>query len=153
MCPFNAAMTSFGRVLEAEQRLVGVQAEEVLEAGRDGVQHPDVGAGREEPVALAAQDDDVHVVVEAGLQDGLVELPHHRVGVGVRRRVVHLDDRDAVGGAVVNDLLVVVGARPDAGLGGGAHWVLLEASNGEDYQPEPSSIGPVGSTHSSVPSA
>ena len=74
-----------GRVLEAQERLVGVQAEEVLEAGRDGVQHADVGAGREEPVALAAQDDHVHVVVEAGLQDRVVELPVHGVRVGVGR--------------------------------------------------------------------
>ena len=48
-----------GRVLEADERLVGVQAEEVLEARRDGVEHADVRAGREELVALAAQDDDV----------------------------------------------------------------------------------------------
>ena len=122
-----------GRVLEAQQRLVGVQAEEVLEAGRDGVQHADVRAGREEPVALAAQDDDVDVVVEAGLQDRLVELAVHRVGVGVGGRIVDLDDRDAVGGAVVDDGVVELRARPVAGLGGCAHEasiVLIRAGDG-----------------------
>src|SRR5215831_14535556 len=72
-----------GRVLEAQERLVGVQAEEVLEARRDGVEHPDVGAGREETVALAPQDDHVDVVVETRLQDRVVELPHKGVGVGI----------------------------------------------------------------------
>ena len=113
-----------GRVLEAQQRLVGVQAEEVLEAGRDGVEHADVRAGREEAVALAAQHDDVHVVVEAGLEDRLVELAVHRVGVGVGRRIVDLDDGDAVGGAVVDDRAIELRARPVAGLGGCAHGFL-----------------------------
>ena len=72
--PVDRRDHQLGRALEPQQRLVGVQAEEVLEAGRDGVQHPDVGAGREETVSLSPQDDDVHVVVEPGLQDRLVEL-------------------------------------------------------------------------------
>ena len=101
-----------GRVLEAQERLVGVQAEEVLEPRRDGVQHPDVRAGGEEAVSLAAQDDHVHFVIEAGLQDGVVQLAHHRVRVGVGRRVVHLDDRDPVLGPVLDDGVIELRARP-----------------------------------------
>src|SRR5207302_1888518 len=47
------------RLLEAVERLVRVEAEEVLEAGRDLLEHLDVRARREELVALAGEDDDV----------------------------------------------------------------------------------------------
>jgi hypothetical protein len=65
-----------------------VQAEVVLEVGVGGLQHVDVGAGAEELVAFAAQNDHVDVLVEARLEGDLVQLAHHLVGVGVVRRIV-----------------------------------------------------------------
>ena len=73
------------RLLEAQQRLVGVEAEVVLERLVRLFEHVDVGAGAEELLAVAGDDEDVDVVVEARLEDGGVELLHHLVGVGVAR--------------------------------------------------------------------
>ena len=51
----------------------------------------------------AGEQDDVDVVVHARLEDGLVELAVHLVGVGVGRRIVHLDHGDTVFDAVVDE--------------------------------------------------
>ena len=59
VCPFSAAMTSFGVCSSRSQRLVRVQAEVVLELRVRVLEHPDVRAGAEELVARAAQDDHV----------------------------------------------------------------------------------------------
>ena len=48
-------------LLEPGQRLVGVQAEVVLEVGIRVLEHPDIGAGAEELLAGAAEHDDVDV--------------------------------------------------------------------------------------------
>jgi len=87
-------------LLQAQQGLVGVQAEVVLEGGGDALQHRDVGAGAEELFAGAGKDDDVHVVIHAGAQDRRVERLHHLVGVGVGGRVVQGQDGDATVGVV-----------------------------------------------------
>jgi hypothetical protein len=50
-----------------------VQAEVVLEVGRRLLEHRDVGPGAEEPVAGAAHDEDLHRVVHARREDGVVE--------------------------------------------------------------------------------
>ncbi len=93
-------------MLEPVQRLVGVQAEaeEILEPRRHLVEHVDVGPGREELLPLAPQDDDVYVVIHARVQDRVVELTIHLVGVRVRRRVVQLDDRQAVLDPILHQL-------------------------------------------------
>jgi hypothetical protein len=83
------------RLLEARQRLVGVQAEVVLEVRIDGLEHVDVRAGAEELLARARDQDDEDLRVEARLEDALVEVPHHLVRVGVRRRIVEREDGDA----------------------------------------------------------
>src|SRR5262249_34936462 len=72
-----------GRVLQPEQRLIGMQAEIVFEGWIDAGQHLDVGAGGEKFVARPGQEQDVDVVVHARLQDALVDLPVHLVGVGI----------------------------------------------------------------------
>ncbi len=46
---------------------------------------------------------DVHVLVEARLEDRLIEIAHHLVAVGVRRWVRELDARDALGDLVRNE--------------------------------------------------
>jgi hypothetical protein len=51
-----------------------------------------------------AQHDHVHVLVEARLQDGVVEVAHHLVGVGVRRRIGELDPGHGVLDAIVDEL-------------------------------------------------
>src|SRR5829696_1950078 len=50
---FEGRDDQLGRLLQAVQRLVGVQAEVVFEVGIGGLQHVDVGAGAEELVAFA----------------------------------------------------------------------------------------------------
>jgi len=47
--------------------------------------------------------DDVHVVVEASLEDVPVELSEHLVAVRVDRRVVQREDGDALFGHVVDE--------------------------------------------------
>ena len=94
MCPLSAAITSLGVCSSRDQRLVGVQAEHVLELRRHGVEHPDVGAGREELLALAGEHDHLDVGVEARVENRVVELAHHLVRVRVGRRIVHLDEAD-----------------------------------------------------------
>jgi hypothetical protein len=51
-----------------------------------------------------AQHDHVHVLVEARLENGVVEVAHHLVRVGVRGRIGQLDPADAVLDAVVDEL-------------------------------------------------
>ena len=90
--PVQRGDHQLGRVLQAQQRLVRVQAEVVLEGRIDAGQHLDVRAGGEELVARARQHDHVDVVVHARRQDRIVQLPVHLVGVGVGGRIEHLDD-------------------------------------------------------------
>src|SRR5881296_2321041 len=98
--------------LEAVEGLIRMQAEEVLIAGGDAVQVRDVRPCREELVAVPAQHDDVDVVVEARLQDRLVQLAHHLVGVGVRGRIVQLEDPEPGFDAIADQrLLLDLGLR------------------------------------------
>ncbi len=90
------------RLLEPRQRLVGVQAEVVLEVRVRRLEHVDVGAGAEDLLAGAGEHDDVDRRVEAGLEDAVVELAHHLVGVGVGRRVVEGEVGDPLPDLVVH---------------------------------------------------
>ena len=47
---------------------------------------------------------DVHVLVEPRLENGVVQVAHHLVGVGVGRRIGQLEPRHAVLDAVVDEL-------------------------------------------------
>ena len=96
-------MHELRRVLEADERLVRVQAEVVFEGGVGLPEHGDVGAGAEELLAVAGQHEHVHVVVEARLEDRRVEVLHHLVRVAVDRRVVEREERDAALGQVVDE--------------------------------------------------
>ena len=93
------------RVLQPQQCFVCVQAEVILERRIDRGQHLDVRASGEKLVAHAGEHDHVHIVIHARPEDGLVELAVHFVGVGVRRRIVHLDHGHAGVGAIVDELL------------------------------------------------
>ena len=93
VCPFSAAMTSFGVCFETVERLVRMEAEVVLELRRDLRKHLDVRAGGEELVARAAEHDDVDVVVHTRIEDARIELLVHLVGVGVGGGIVQLEDR------------------------------------------------------------
>jgi hypothetical protein len=53
----------------------------------------------------AGQHDHVDIVVHARLEDRLVKLPVHLVGVGIGRRIVHLDHRHAGIGAIVDQVV------------------------------------------------
>jgi hypothetical protein len=94
----------FRRVLQAQQRFVRVQAEVILKGGIDRGQHLDVRARGEKLVAYAREHDHVHVVIHARLEDSLVELAIHFVGVGVRRGIVHLDHGHSGVGAIVDEM-------------------------------------------------
>ena len=93
-----------GRVLQAQQRLIGMQAEVILESRIDADQHLDVRAGGKEFIARAGQHDHVHIVVHARLEDGLIELPVHLVGVGIGRRIAQFDHRHTGVHPVVDQL-------------------------------------------------
>src|SRR6185436_3896634 len=86
--PFERREDQLGGLLQAVQGLVGVQTEVVLEVGVGPLEHVDVGAGAEEFLALAGEDDDMDLAVEARLDDRLVDLAHHLVGIGIGRRIV-----------------------------------------------------------------
>jgi hypothetical protein len=83
------------RLLEAIERLVRVEAKVVFEGLIDLRKHLNVGAGAEKAVAVPGDDDDVNVVVEAGVENGFVEILHHLVREGVHRRVVQRNGGDA----------------------------------------------------------
>ena len=51
---------------------------------------------------LAGEDDDVDFVVEARLEDALVEIAHHLVGIGVGRRIGQREIGDVVADLVVD---------------------------------------------------
>ena len=114
-----------GRVLEPVEGLVRVEAEVVLEDRVDGLQHVDVGARAEELLARAAQHEDVHVLVESRLENGVVEVAHHLVGVGVRGRI---DERDP-GHAVLHAVVHQLGLR-------GFHGLILRSGRGRDRTPD-----------------
>ena len=130
------------RLLEARQGFVGVKAEVVLEAGRDAVEHLDGRAGGEKLLTGTGDDDGRDLVVEAGSDDGLVEITEHAVRVGVHRGRVALkrlaagiggkfDDGNAVvGGAVIHE---VVGHRFE----GQAVEVGHDPSNGRVLMKQP----------------
>src|SRR5690349_3442696 len=82
-----------------------MEAEVIFESRVHGGKHLDVGARGEELVARPGEQEHVNVIVHARPQDGILELPHHFIGIGVGRRVVHLDYRHARVGAVVDQLL------------------------------------------------
>jgi hypothetical protein len=94
-----------GRVLHAQQRLVGVQAEVVLELRLGALEHRDVGAGAEELLALAGDDHDFDLLVEARAQDRLVQVAHHLQRVAVGRRAGEREQGDAAARLVADATL------------------------------------------------
>ena len=84
----DGANDKFSGLLEPRQGFVGVKAKVVLETGADAVEHLDGGARREKRGTVAGQDDAGDAVVEASADDGLVNVSHHAVRVGVGRAVV-----------------------------------------------------------------
>src|SRR5271170_4632855 len=80
------------RVLEPQQRLVGVKPEIIRKARVRLFEHVDVHAGAKVPIAVPGQDDDMHVVVEPGFQDAGVELFERLVRVSVERRIGQRDE-------------------------------------------------------------
>jgi hypothetical protein len=90
-----------GRLFEAAEGFIGVEAEIVFELGIGFRQHRDAGPSGEEFFASAADDDDVGAFVHAGLENGRIELEHHVVGVSVRRGVIEFKNSDAVFDAVL----------------------------------------------------
>jgi hypothetical protein len=65
-----------------------MEAEVIFEGAVRLLEHVYVRARAKVLLAMAGDDDDVDVVVEAGVKDALVELLEHFVRVSVDRRVV-----------------------------------------------------------------
>ena len=63
--PIHSGYYQLRRLLQPYQRLIGMQAEIVLEAGRDSIEHTDFRARAKELIALAAHDNDMHIIIEA----------------------------------------------------------------------------------------
>ena len=78
-----------------------------LKYGSDLREHRDVGAGAEELVSFAGQEQHVDGGVEAGFEDRLVQLPHHLVAVGVRGGVIEGEHGDATDHFVLHERRVV----------------------------------------------
>ena len=93
------------RVFHPHQRLVAVQTEEISELRGRRQQHLDVRARAEEFIAGAADDYDMNVFIEPSFENRIIQIAHHFVCVGVRRRVVQFNDRNAVLSAVVDQLV------------------------------------------------
>src|SRR4051812_46077182 len=83
-----------GRVLQAQQRFVRVQAEIVLKSRIHAGQHADVCA-RAEEVSCAGEYDHMHAVVHAGRKNSLVQLPVHLIAVSIGRRITQFNDSDS----------------------------------------------------------
>ena len=84
-----------GRVLQAKQRLIRVQAKIILERRIDAGQHLDVRPGGKELIPRSRQHDHVRVIVHTRFKNRLIELAVHLIGVGVGRRIGHFDHRHA----------------------------------------------------------
>ena len=100
--PVKGSNHQLGRMFESQQSFVSMQAKIVLERRINAGQHLDVRAGGEKLVASSGEHDDVNAVIHARLQDRVVQLPVHLVGVSVGRRIIHLDDGDSPSDAVVD---------------------------------------------------
>src|SRR5262249_55843152 len=89
-------------VLDPHQRFIAVQTEEVAELRSRALQHLYVCTSAEKLIASAANDYDVHILVQSGLEYAVIQVPHHIVGIGIGRWVVQLDYRYALIGPVVD---------------------------------------------------
>src|SRR5206468_524636 len=49
--------------------------------------------------------DHINIIVHPRLQDGLVQLPIHLIGISIRRRIAHLDHRHPPVRSIVHKLL------------------------------------------------
>src|SRR5438093_6339066 len=110
-----------GSVLEAVEGLVGVEAEVVLERRIHGLEHVDVRAGAEKLLPRPPDHEHVDALLEARLEDGVVEIAHHLVGVGVGRWIRELESGDTVLDAVIDELGLGgfhVSRSPSGGEGG-----------------------------------
>jgi hypothetical protein len=85
-----AAITSF------------VQAEVILKGGIHLRKHADIGAGGEEFVACPGQQDHVGIVIHARLQNGVIELAIHLIGVRIGRRIVQGQNGNAAIHAILH---------------------------------------------------
>ena len=93
-------------MLEAIERLVGVQAETILPVGVRFGEHSDVCAGAEELLTRAGDHDHLDRFVEASLYDALVNLPHHLVRICICGRIVERENRDPVLHLVLDQYLL-----------------------------------------------
>ena len=89
--PVEDCDRQLGRLFQAAESLVGMEAEVVLPLTGDLAEHADVSASAEETVATSAQQDHLGPVVKAGFKDRFIESSHHLVGVAVGRRIVDGD--------------------------------------------------------------
>src|SRR6266516_1726538 len=92
--PVERRNHQLGRVLQAKQHFVGVEAEVILEGRIDAGQHLDIRAGREKLISRPGQQDDIDILIHAGFENGFIELSVHFIGVRIRRRIIHLDHPD-----------------------------------------------------------
>jgi hypothetical protein len=89
------------RLFQTRQRFVRVQTEIILERWRDVREHANVGARAKELLARARERDDLHRVVHARVENRAIELLHHLVAVGVRRRIVERDQCDPIADCII----------------------------------------------------
>src|SRR5215831_811132 len=82
-----------------------MQAEVILECWIDAGEHLDIRTRREELISGAGQHNHVDVIVHASLEDRVIELAIHLVGVRIRGRVEHLNNCYSAIRAVVDELL------------------------------------------------
>src|SRR6266481_1738294 len=92
-CPFRAAITS-----------LGVLTEVVLECRIDACLYFDIRARREKLVPCPGKHNHVYIVVHPRLENRLIQLPVHLVGISIRRRVAKFYHRHAGIDAVVDQL-------------------------------------------------
>ena len=100
--PIDGSDHQLGRVLQTQQHFIGMQAEIIFKCRIDAGEHLDIGAGGKELVTRPGQQQHVHVIVHAGFQDALIELPVHFVGISIRRRIAKLDHGYAVFNTIVH---------------------------------------------------
>src|SRR5712692_8286532 len=95
----------FRRLLQPQERLIGVQAEVILELGARRPKHVDIRTGAEKFLARAAQNDHMSAVIHPHAEDRRVELLHHFVRIGIGRRIVQVQYRNAILDPVMNEFL------------------------------------------------
>ena len=84
------------RLLQAIQCFIRMQTEIVFELRRDIAEHCDISAGTEKLFAAAGNHNHLYAFIHPRRENSGIQLLHHLVRIGIRRRIIEGQKRNAV---------------------------------------------------------